>query len=81
MRIYGHVLSEDFVNFWEVPNLLLQKFPAEEFTATTKLKVVAKADGQQSGLIVMGLLLHWSGEARRQIRTKAGGLQRCRATK
>ncbi len=29
MRIYGHVLSEDFVNFWEVPNLLLQKFPAE----------------------------------------------------
>ena len=54
MRIYGHVLSEDFVNFWEVPNLLLQKFPAEEFAATTKLKVVAKADGQQSGLIVMG---------------------------
>ena len=53
MRIYGHVLSEDFVNFWEVPNLLLQKFPAEEFAATTKLKVVAKADGQQSGLIVM----------------------------
>ena len=42
------------MNFWEVPNLLLQKFPAEEFTATTKLKVVAKADGQQSGLIVMG---------------------------
>lgn len=54
IRIYGHVLSKDFVNFWEVPNLLLQKFPAEEFTATSKLKVVAKADGQQSGIIVMG---------------------------
>lgn len=54
MRLYGHVLSEGFVNFWEVPNLLLQKFPAEMFTATTKLKVSAKADGQQSGLIVMG---------------------------
>lgn len=54
VRLYGHVLSKDFVNFWEVPNLLLQKFPAEEFTATTKLKVSAKADGQQSGLIVMG---------------------------
>lgn len=54
IRIYGHVLSEKFVNFWEVPNLLLQKFPAEEFTATTKLKVTAKMDGQQSGLIVMG---------------------------
>ena len=54
MRLYGHILSEGFVNFWEVPNLLLQKFPAEAFTATTKLKVSAKADGQQSGLIVMG---------------------------
>lgn len=54
IRIYGHILSEKFVNFWEVPNLLLQKFPAEEFTATTKLKVTAKMDGQQSGLIVMG---------------------------
>lgn len=54
MRLYGHVLSEDFKNFWEVPNLLLQKFPAEEFTATAKLKVSAKDDGQQSGLIVMG---------------------------
>ncbi len=55
IRIYGHVLSKDFVNFWEVPNLLLQKFPAEEFTVTAKLKVSAKEDGQQSGLIVMGL--------------------------
>lgn len=54
MRIYSHILSRDFVNFWEVPNLLLQKFPAESFCATTKLKVSAKDDGQQSGLIVMG---------------------------
>lgn len=54
MRIYAHILSKDFVNFWEVPNLLLQKFPAEQFTVTTKLKVSAKFDGQQSGLIVMG---------------------------
>lgn len=54
IRLYGHILSADFRNFWEVPNLLLQKFPAESFCATTKLKVSAKADGQQSGLIVMG---------------------------
>ena len=54
IRLYGYQLSENFNNFWEVPNLLLQKFPAEEFTATTKLKVSAKADGQMSGLIVMG---------------------------
>lgn len=53
-RIYSHILSDDFRNCWEVPNLLLQKFPAESFTATTKLKVSAKTDGQSSGLIVMG---------------------------
>lgn len=54
MRLYGHILSEDFKNFWEVPNLLMQKFPAEEFMCTAKLKVSAKDDGQESGMIVMG---------------------------
>lgn len=54
MRIYGHGMSSESANFWEVPNLLLQKFPAPAFTATAKLKVAAKADGSQSGLIVMG---------------------------
>ncbi|MCD8043270.1 MAG: glycoside hydrolase 43 family protein [Tannerellaceae bacterium] len=54
MRIYSHILSPEFVNFWEVPNLLLQKFMAEEFTATTKVKLTAKEDGQKGGLIIMG---------------------------
>jgi len=60
-RIYGHELSPHFKNFWEVPNLLMQKFPAEEFTATAKLKVSAKDDGQLSGLIVMGWDYSWIG--------------------
>ena len=60
-RIYGHELSPHFKNFWEVPNLLMQKFPAEEFTATAKLKVSAKNDGQLSGLIIMGWDYSWIG--------------------
>lgn len=60
-RIYGHELSSHFKNFWEVPNLLMQKFPAEEFTATAKLKVSAKDDGQLSGLIIMGWDYSWIG--------------------
>lgn len=60
-RIYGHELFSHFKNFWEVPNLLMQKFPAEEFTATAKLKVSAKDDGQLSGLIVMGWDYSWIG--------------------
>ena len=54
MRIYAHYLSENFVNFWEVPNLFLQKFPADEFTATTKLIFTAKENGDRVGIIVMG---------------------------
>lgn len=54
MRIYGHTVSEEFVNFWEVPNVLTQKFPSETFTATAKMKISARNAGQQSGLIVFG---------------------------
>ena len=54
IRLYAGSLSKEFVNFWEVPNLLMQKFPAEEFTATAKLPFTAKQDGEQAGIIVMG---------------------------
>ena len=54
IRLYAGSLSKEFVNFWEVPNLLMQKFPAEEFTATTKLTFTAKQDREQTGIIVMG---------------------------
>ena len=54
MRIYTYKLSENWKNLWEVPNLLLQKTPADEFTVTTKLRFTSKADGQFGGLIMMG---------------------------
>ena len=54
-RIYTYKLSENWKNFWEVPNLLLQKTPADRFTVTTKLRMTSKADGQFGGLIMMGL--------------------------
>ena len=54
-RIYTYKLSEGWKNFWEVPNLLLQKTPADEFTVTTQLRMTSKADGQFGGLIMMGL--------------------------
>ena len=59
MRIYTHKLTTDkpltSYNLWMVPNMLLQKTPADEFTATTKLRMTSKADGQFGGLIMMGL--------------------------
>lgn len=43
------------LNLWEVSNLLLQKFPAEAFTATAKLTFDARLDGEEVGLVVMGI--------------------------
>ena len=53
-RMYTHKLSENFVNLWEAPNLLLQKTPADAFTATAKITFAAKKEGQYGGIIMMG---------------------------
>ena len=54
-RIYTHKLPEGWKNLWLVPNMLLQKTPADKFTVTAKLRFTSKADGQFGGLIMMGL--------------------------
>ena len=54
-RIYTYKLEEGWKNLWSVPNMLLQKTPADRFTVTTKLRLTSKADGQKGGLIMMGL--------------------------
>jgi len=46
---------EGYKNMWHVPNLLLQKFPADEFTATARLTFTANFDKEETGLILMGL--------------------------
>lgn len=51
-RIYTNKSDE---TIWHTPNLLLQKTPADNFTATTKLKLTTKADNQYGGIIMMGL--------------------------
>lgn len=49
--------SDSGRNLWNVPNLLLQKFPAPAFTATTKIKWTVEWDVWQkkkAGVIIMG---------------------------
>mgnify|MGYP002624367229 CR=1 FL=1 len=53
-RIYTHKLEKDWKSLWLVPNMLLQKTPADRFTVTAKLRLTAKAEGQFGGLIMMG---------------------------
>lgn len=52
MRIYTYKSN---ATIWNVPNLLLQKTPADNFTATAKLQLTAKDQGQMGGIIMMGL--------------------------
>ena len=56
LRLYTIKSPDSARNYWDVPNLLLQKFPAEEFTATTKMKFTRnpKLQGERAGLIIMG---------------------------
>lgn len=55
MRVYTHKLSEGYKNLWEVPNMLLQKTPADRFVATAKLRFTSKEQEQFGGIIMMGL--------------------------
>ncbi len=41
-------------SFWLVPNLLLQKFPAPVFTATTQIEFNPNLSGEKAGLVIMG---------------------------
>lgn len=52
MRIYTHKSDE---TIWNTPNLLLQKTPTDNFTATAKLQLTAKDQNQMGGIIMMGL--------------------------
>jgi beta-xylosidase len=57
LRLFAYPLPKEAVNLWPVPNLLLQKFPAPDFTATTKIKLNIEWDVWQSkkaGLLIMG---------------------------
>jgi beta-xylosidase len=53
--MYCRPMPKDAVNLFDVGNLLLQKFPADEFTATTKMTFNARFDDEQTGLMIMGL--------------------------
>ncbi len=57
LRLYSVKMPDSAKNYWEVPNLLLQKFPTEQFTVTTKLTFTpnTKLENEKAGLIIAGL--------------------------
>jgi beta-xylosidase len=57
LRLYSQRFPDGAKNLWDIPNLLLQKLPANEFNATTLLsfRPNKKIDGEQVGFIMMGV--------------------------
>ncbi len=57
VRLYSYPVVKEYKNLWDVANLLLQKTPAPNFTATMKLtfKPSPKYKGERTGLVVMGM--------------------------
>ncbi len=58
LRLYCVENRPNYKNLSDCPNLLLQKFPTENFTATAKVKFTPnpefKPRGENAGLVVMG---------------------------
>jgi len=65
LRLFSYMPPDTVKNLWDAPNVLLQKTPADEFMATTKMtfKPNIKLD-EKAGLVMMGfsyagLALHY----------------------
>lgn len=56
LRLFSIKIPEEAQNLWMVPNLLLQKFPAPNFTAATKISLYPEdaENGKTAGLVIMG---------------------------
>ncbi|MGV0980405.1 glycoside hydrolase family 43 protein [Empedobacter falsenii] len=56
LRLFSIKVPENSNNLWTVPNLLTQKFPAPNFTASTKVKLAPEdaTEGKTAGLLIMG---------------------------
>ncbi len=56
LRLYSSKQPDGARNLREIPNILMQKFPTEEFMATTKLVFTPneKLENEKTGLVVMG---------------------------
>ena len=53
-RLFSVQKADPTQNYRQVPNLLLQKFPAYTFTATAKITFQPYHIGEKAGLIIMG---------------------------
>lgn len=60
LRLFSNAIPKDAKSIYDAPNLLLQKFPARDFTATAKVQFFPRKKdgktmtGERAGIVVMG---------------------------
>ncbi len=57
LRLFTVPNNQNYKNLWDTPNLLLQKFPAPDFTVTIALRFTPdpRFTGERAGFVVMGM--------------------------
>ena len=57
LTLFSVPVPENYKNLWDVPNLLLQKFPSDKFTSTVKFSFLPdeRFVGERAGLVIMGM--------------------------
>lgn len=55
LRLYAQRPSASYKNLWNVASLLLQKLPAPNFSATTRVKFLPQSTDEKAGLVVFGM--------------------------
>jgi beta-xylosidase len=57
LSLYSAPVPDGYGNLWDIPNLLLQKLPSDEFTATVKLTFNPnrRIRNERCGLVMMGI--------------------------
>jgi beta-xylosidase len=54
LRLQNIPLPDSMKSYWDVNNLLAQKFPAPDFTATAKFTFTSKTKDEETGIIITG---------------------------
>lgn len=55
LRLFAVPFPSDSTRLYDMPNILGQKFPAPQFTVTTKIDISRLHTGEQCGLIINGM--------------------------
>lgn len=68
LRLYAYPWPDSAKNLWDIPSIVAQKFPADEFMVTAKVSFYPKKAGDMFGLIVFGtdyatMSFQWTDES------------------